>query len=201
MSATCSLHPTALRPWKPLTDAEFASLKPYLPAEDGRGRPSNKRKTLNAIFWIAASKEPWRALPDTYGKPDSIAKTLRRWARGGILDRLLLAVSKHPFSTFDETLRGLTWLICRAFRRMARVLDEASVQRADRLGMVEALPANPVKFFDPIMSEIVDHGHRAISRTIVADDDGLLKSAIKAFRAFWKLGQIAKGNRREWKLK
>ena len=201
MSVPCPLHPTALRAWQPLTDAEFASLKPFLPAEDGRGRPSDKRKTLDAIFWIAASKEPWRALPDTYGKPDSIAKTLRRWARGGILDRLLLAVSKHPFSTFDETLRSLTWLICRAFRRMGRVLDEDSIQRADRLGMVEALPANPVKFHDPILSETVDRCHRAISRTLVADDDGLLNSAIRAFRAFWKLAQIAKGNRRQWKLK
>ncbi len=200
MSA-CLSHPAALRPWKPLTDAEFASLKPYLPAEDGRGRPSDKRKTLNAIFWIAASREPWRALPDTYGKPNSIAKTLRRWARGGILDRLLLAVSRHPLSTFDETLRGLTWLICRAFRRMARVMDEDSIRRADRLGMVEALPASPVKFFDPNMSQLAADFHQVISKSVVIADIGLMKSAHRAFRAAWRLTKLALGNRREWRLK
>lgn len=124
MPATCILHLTALRPWQPLADAEFAAIKPFLPPEEGRGRPTNRRKTVNAIFWIAASREPWRALPDTYGKPDSVAKAQRRWARAGILDRLLVAVSDPPLSSQDVVLRKLTWLICRAFRRMARILPE-----------------------------------------------------------------------------
>ncbi len=135
------------------------------------------------------------------GKPNSVSRTLRRWARGGILDRLLIMVSNHPLSSLDETLRGLTWLICHAFLRMARVLDEASVRVADRLGMVEALPANPVKFFNPNMSKIAEDFHRTVSKSVVIADIGLMKSALRCFRAAWRLTRLALGNRREWRLK
>ena len=201
MSTIAIPHPTALRPWQPLTDAEFASLKPYLPSEDGRGKPTDRRRLMDAIFWIAASPNPWHTLPPELGKPNSVSRTLRRWARAGILDRLLIMVSNHPLSTVDETLRGLTWLICRAFRRMTRVLDEASVKVADRLGMTEALPANPVRFFDPNMSKIAEDFHGAISKSVVIADIGLMKSAHRALRAAWRLTRLALGNRRAWRLK
>ena len=60
---TTLLHPAALRPWQPLTDAEWEAVRPYLPDPRRGGATATRRKTLDAIFWIAASKEPWRSLP------------------------------------------------------------------------------------------------------------------------------------------
>ena len=155
MPATAALlHPAALRPWQPLSDAEWEAVRPYLPDPARGGATATRRKTLDAIFWIAASKEPWRSLPSHLGKPDSVAKTLRRWACAGILERLLLAVSNHPLSTDNPHLRGLAWLIARAFRRMARILPVEAVMTARDLRMIDALPAPPfaipnVRVFEP----------------------------------------------------
>jgi len=131
------------RRWQPLTDAEWEAIRPYLPDPARGGRPSDKRKTLNAIFWIAASTGPWKNLPSHLGKPDTASRALRRWARAGLLDRMLMAVSEHPRAGGSDTLRKLAWLICRAFRRMARVLPIASVMLARDLRMIPALPAPP----------------------------------------------------------
>ncbi|HYF07536.1 MAG TPA: transposase [Acetobacteraceae bacterium] len=149
MPATAALlHPTALRPWQPLSDAEWDAIRPYLPDPARGGRPSDRRRTVDAIFWIAASKEPWKSLPSHLGKPGSVSTTLRRWARAGILERLLIAVSNHPLSTDNPHLRRLTWLIARAFRRMARILPLESVMLARDLArrekaLLHALPAAP----------------------------------------------------------
>ena len=59
--------PAALapHPFRPLTDAEYALLSRHLPSIEGRrGRPpQDRRRTLDAIFWIACSKGPWKDLP------------------------------------------------------------------------------------------------------------------------------------------
>lgn len=202
LKSQASLHPTALRPWQPLSDAEWEAIKPYLPPHSGRGRPSDKRKTLNAVFWIAASREPWRALPSHLGNGESVAKTLRRWARAGWLDRLLLLVSNHPFSTDDPALRNLTWLICRAFRRMAKILGDDSVRVAERLGMHHAWPAPVLRWPDPALaraaSEVFQRaGQGATARPLSLPRIG---RALKAYGLCMRVMRWAEGNRRDWRL-
>ena len=195
------LHPTALRPWQPLSDEEFAAIQPFLPPHSGRGRPSDKRKTLNAVFWIAASREPWRALPSHLGNGESVAKTLRRWARAGWLDRLLVAVSDHPLAGGCDTLRKLTWLICRAFRRMARILDDASVMLAERLGLFHAWPAPVLRWPDGGMRDAARDVFRTAGERVFAH--GLhrprIRATIRAYDLFMKVMRWAEGNRRDWR--
>ncbi|HYF06385.1 MAG TPA: transposase [Acetobacteraceae bacterium] len=189
------------RRWQPLTDAEWAALRPWLPPEGGPGRPSDKRKVVNAIFWIAASKEPWKNLPSHLGNGESAARTLRRWARAGLLDRLLIAVSDHPLGGGCATLRRLAWFICRAFRRMARILPEDSVILAQRLRMTPALPAIFIHVPDPVLSETL----KTVMRQQVAELRTACRTRTLALLESLKAGHKALvttfGNRRKWRLK
>lgn len=147
------------RPWAPLTDREFQAISAWLPAgKPGRRgrRPENLRRTLDAVFWVACSSGPWRDLPAELGKPDSANRALRRWAKEGVLDRLLAAIAPRAQCQGAQgqgaqgqeaqgqccpVLAGLAFWIARAFRRMARVVGLASIARAKRLGLVDAWPS------------------------------------------------------------
>jgi transposase len=142
-SPRCLTQP---RPWEPLTDAEWAALAPLLPA--GRGRPpANRRRTLDAIFWVACSRFPWRLLPPSLGKADSAHRALRRLAAAGGLDRMLEAAARHALP------RSLEWRVARAWRRACRLMPMASLMLARNLGLVAALPCSEADLPNPDLSE------------------------------------------------
>jgi transposase len=170
------------RPWAPLTDSEYAVLAAWVPAAapGRRGRPvANLRRTLDAIFWIACSKEPWRALPEHLGKPDSASRTLRRWARLGVLEGLLLGVSRSRHAGGCAVLRGMAYWIARAFRRMARVLPLSCLVAAKRLGLRDAWPTPYLWLPAPNLSETARgllSGAQNSSRT---PDPPVLRTALR----------------------
>ena len=106
-------HPTfgltPAQPWAPLSDAEWAALRPFL-AEHGcglsdhprAGRPmADARARLDAIFRAVTLKRPrpqgggrapWTQLPPEFGKADTISRTYRRWCRTDLWMRLLQVV-------------------------------------------------------------------------------------------------------------
>lgn len=134
------------RPWAPLTRAEFDELARWLPGLNEnaprRGRPlDNPRRTLDAIFWVACAQGPWRTLPPELGKPDTAHRMLRRWARHGHLGRLMMALSAHAPGGGNKLLRSMGHWICRAFRRLARSMDLASMRLIQMLNLVTAWPA------------------------------------------------------------
>jgi transposase len=193
--------PIPPRKWQPLTDAEFEAISPYLPGYARGGRPTDRRKTLNAIFWIACSRAPWRALPTHLGRPDTAHRALRRWARAGVLDRLVVAISDHPLAGGTAALRRLAWMICGAFRRMARILDEASVILARNLKVLDALPAAPIYIPDPplqrLMREIIDDKVAALG-SLGRD---AMRREIDILRSCYALHEMACGDRRKWRLR
>ncbi|MBU8543892.1 MULTISPECIES: transposase [Roseomonadaceae] len=137
---TYPLRPTAPHAWVAMTDAEWAALSHYLPT--GRGRPPrDRRKVWDAIFWVACGTDPWAALPKDFCDYGTAHNALMYQARNGTLDRLLLAVSRHPFS--DPAMDSMEWRIVRAFRRAARQLPPYSLFMARGLGLQSALPFDP----------------------------------------------------------
>jgi transposase len=134
-----------------MTDAEWAALAPLLATARGRP-PADRRRTLDAIFWIACSRGPWRDLPPDLGRADTAHRTLRRFAQSGLLDRLLLAVARQP------RLASLEWRIARAWRRACRIMSMASLLLARNLGLVAALPCSEADLPNPDLSETL---HRA----------------------------------------
>mgnify|MGYP003337669245 FL=1 len=78
-----------------LSNADWAFFEPFL-IETGpkRGRPpSDHRRVLDGIFWIARTGAPWRDLPGEFGKWSSVYRQFLRWTQAGIWDVLLEAVA------------------------------------------------------------------------------------------------------------
>ena len=78
-----------------LSDKEWAFFAPFV-IEQGpkRGRPpADHRRVLDAVFWVARTGSPWRDLPDTLGRWDSVYQQFRRWTQGGLWDVLLEALA------------------------------------------------------------------------------------------------------------
>jgi transposase len=192
------MHPrfTPPRPWQPLSDEEYATLAAFLPPEHGPGRrgrrPENRRRTLDAIFWVACSTGPWKALPPELGRPNTAHRQLRRWAKAGLLDRLLFAASGSGPRGGDRrrrdatlpALAGLEYWICRAWRRMARLASIRSLLLAKRLGLWTALPCAPWFLPNPDSSETLQRVVAALfeklDRNLHALPPGLLALCGKA---------------------
>ncbi len=144
------------RPWQPLSDVEWAVLAPFV-FRNTAGRPvRDPRRRLDAIFWLAAQPGApgWAALPERFGKPDSVSRQFRRWAAAGLWTRLLEALA-DPLRPGIAVLRRLESWICRAYRRAWRRLGVAGVALARRLGFLSALRGPSWMLPDPDLSEAV----------------------------------------------
>lgn len=193
----------APRPWAPLTDREFAVLATWLPGHDGRrrGRPvKDLRRTLDALFWTACSTRPWRALPAHLGKADSASRLLRRWAREGVLDGLVIAVSRSRLAQGCAVLRGMGYWFARLFRRMARVVYPSSLSMVLHLGVADAWPKTPLWLPRADLSKTTRRLVRAGEGGLRGTPPEVARSAARM--VFWAqrfLGKI-KTFRRGWTL-
>jgi transposase len=156
---------TPPHPWAPMTEEEWAFLRPLLPGttNGGAGRPmADARARLDAIFRAVTLKRPreegggrapWKALPPEFGKADTAARTFRRWAKEGFWERLLRLVSDKSGAR-TPLVAGLRYRVCCAFRRAIRLLGLRGIVLARRLGLYSALPAPSQYLPDPDLSEI-----------------------------------------------
>src|SRR6266511_4244556 len=77
-----------------LTDAQWATLLPLLPAPKRPGRPSlwSKRQLVDGIRWRIRVGAPWRDVPAGYGSWSAMYALFRRWQRDGTWQRMLTAL-------------------------------------------------------------------------------------------------------------
>jgi transposase len=92
-----------------LSDAQWGRVAPLLPGKQGDpGRSGdNNRMFLEAVLWLARAGAPWRDLPAEFGKWNSVFKRFRRWARGGVFERVFTSLSGDPdfeYALIDGTL-------------------------------------------------------------------------------------------------
>jgi transposase len=76
-----------------LNDAEWTFFEAFV-IERGPKRgspPSDHRRALEGISWIARKGSPWRDLPDEFGKWSSVYRQFIRWSRAGTADILFEA--------------------------------------------------------------------------------------------------------------
>lgn len=142
---------TPRRPWQRLSDAEWLALMPYVLRRSGPGRPIRElRQRLDGVFHVACTPDPWRCLPEEFGKADTVSRWFRRLTHAGLWDRLLAELAQadpaHP-------LRALESWICLACRRAVRLLGLHFIVRIRRLGLRSALPGPPWMLPDPDLSE------------------------------------------------
>ena len=131
------------------------------------GRPiRDPRARLDAIFWLAAhtlpgrAPPPWAALPERFGKPDTVSRQFRRWARQGLWTRLLEALA-DPLRPGITILRRLESWICRAYRRAWRLVGVQGMALARRLGFLSALRGPSWLLPDPDLSEQIFRNSQA----------------------------------------
>jgi putative transposase len=82
--------PTATTYPSDLTDAEWARIGPLLQSPTPRGRPPtrDRRRILDAIFYISRSGCQWRMLPHDYPPWQTVASCFYRWKRRGLLTQV-----------------------------------------------------------------------------------------------------------------
>ena len=94
-----------------MSDEEWAFFEHFIlavRAPNGR-KPTNHRRVLDGIFWIARTGAPWRGLPEEFGKWSSVYRQFRRWTLAGlwedIMDALNLSGSvPHALQMIDSTV-------------------------------------------------------------------------------------------------
>jgi transposase len=133
-----------------MTDAEWEALQPLVsPQETRRGRPAaDRRRSWDAVFHVALSRDPWRALPPHLGKPGTAHRTLLRAHRAGLMQNMLFYLSSKARSHRPE-LRSLALRLLRAIRRIAGCMTLQAILLAKRLGLCPALPVHPLNLPRP----------------------------------------------------
>ena len=132
---------TPRMPWRPMTDSEWHALLPFVMRRAGPGRPLGDLRTrMDGIFHAATADRPWKDLPSSFGKPDTVSRHMRRLTHAGLwqaLARALVDLSEcHP-------LRAIEHFICRAIRRVKRLLGLPMILLLRRLNLLSGLWAPP----------------------------------------------------------
>jgi transposase len=125
-----NLRPTMIRGL--MTDEEWAIFAPFLMTASSRGGrpPMNHRHRLDGILWICRTGAPWRDLPATFGRWNSVWKQFRRWCESGVWGLLLQALADSG-GTLDM-LQMIDSTIVRAHRCAAGEKTEAQNQALGR---------------------------------------------------------------------
>ena len=82
---------------------EWRAIRPLLPT---KGPKTDNRKFLNAVLWIDRTGAPWRDLPERLGNWNSQWRRFRRWAAGGVWERVLATLADPDAATLvlDSTV-------------------------------------------------------------------------------------------------
>lgn len=78
-----------------LSDTQWTAVAPLLPgkpSDPGRSGADN-RLALEGILWIMRTGAPWRDLPPTFGKWNSVYQRFKRWERAGVFQRIFASSS------------------------------------------------------------------------------------------------------------
>src|ERR1017187_2125916 len=71
-----------------ITEEQYARIKDSLPVQRGNVSLTNLQ-VLNAILYVAEQGCKWRGLPKRFGRWHTIYMRMNRWAKNGVLDRVL----------------------------------------------------------------------------------------------------------------
>jgi len=77
-----------------LTDEEYKRIAHLLPGKttDPGATARDNRLFMDAILWIARTGAPWPDLPERFGKYDTAYQRFNRWAKSGVLSRVMEAI-------------------------------------------------------------------------------------------------------------
>src|SRR5471030_841762 len=71
-----------------ITEEQYGRIKDSLPTQRGNVSLTNLQ-VLNAILYVAEQGCKWRGLPSRFGRWHTIYMRMNRWAKNGVLNRVL----------------------------------------------------------------------------------------------------------------
>ena len=77
-----------------ITKEQYARIEKYFPVQRGNVKIDNCT-FINAILYIAENGCKWRALPEKYGKWNSIYQRFKRWCENGVIRRIFNALQQE----------------------------------------------------------------------------------------------------------
>lgn len=92
-----------------LTNAQWEKMLPFClgkPTDPGR-TGGDCRLFTEAVLWIARTGSPWRDLPASFGKWNTVFKRFRNWVKADVFKRMFDAVSDEPdmeYAMVDATI-------------------------------------------------------------------------------------------------
>ena len=81
-----------------VTDKVWVRLAPHLPGKQGDAGAAGKdnRLFLEAVLSRVRTGLPWRDLPADFGNWNSVFRRFRRWAEGGVFERIFKEITGTP---------------------------------------------------------------------------------------------------------
>ena len=92
-----------------LTDAQWAKMEPLChgKSSDPGRTGGDARLFVEAVLWIARTGSPWRDLPPSFGKWNTVFKRFRDWVKANVFKRMFEAASDEPdmeYAMVDATI-------------------------------------------------------------------------------------------------
>jgi transposase len=92
-----------------ITDKQGVKMEPHCrgKASDPGRTGGNNRLFLEAVLWSARTGSPWRDLPPSWGKWNTVFRRYRDWVKAGVFKTIFDAVSDEPdmeYAMVDATL-------------------------------------------------------------------------------------------------
>jgi len=92
-----------------LTDAQWAKMEPHClgKATDPGRTGSDGRMFLEAVLWIMRTGSPWRDLPETFGRWNTVFTRYRYWVKADVFKKIFDAVSGDldmEYAMIDATI-------------------------------------------------------------------------------------------------
>ena len=78
-----------------ITEEQYQSIAPSFPRQRGNVRVTNLQ-FLNAVLYVAEHGCKWRGLPHSFGNWHTIYTRMNRWAKSGVLDRVVEQLQQSP---------------------------------------------------------------------------------------------------------
>ena len=77
-----------------LADEQFQRIAHLLPGKPGDpgATARDNRLFMDAVLWVARTGAPWPDLPERFGKYDTAFQRFNRWAKSGVLARVMEAL-------------------------------------------------------------------------------------------------------------
>ena len=95
-----------------ITKAQYARIEKCFPVQRGNVKIDNYT-FINAILYIAENGCKWRALPEKYGKWNSIYQRFKRWCENGVIQRIFNALQQEKIIAIKVEVLALDSTSCK----------------------------------------------------------------------------------------